>query len=312
VKYDPNGNIVWERRSNPGTVENTFVMTMESDQIYIAANVDSDVYVICYRDDGTQLWDYRFDANRYTLDYPVAIAADSQFVYIAGGLESAPGNIDFGFIKLDRSGVYQYTTSYDHGDDYPAAIALTPNQDLYMTGFSYNNGIPEIVTMKFNYKGQVLWADVFAGTSNNHGRAFALSLDQSGNPIVVGGISNGTDNDFITIKYKSIGSLMWFDVQDFGYDEEAGLLLIDGCDHINVAGVRNWDLRMVTYEPNGSVLGYQRFNTVPNGMDYGYLIDSDRRNNIFIGGVTNDGGYNDYLLVKFGQFFCTVGINKCP
>ena len=131
-----------------------------------------------------------------------------------------------------------------------------PNGEVFMSGFFlHKTGEHRIITIKFRENGRKAWVQTFelSPTSNN-GRGWNIAADDRGNPIVVGGISNGSDKDFITIKYDgTTGQWMWYAMHSFNgnVDEEAKMVVVDPCGNVKVAGASNGDFFMVIYGPNG-------------------------------------------------------------
>ena len=148
-------------------------------------------------------------------------------------------------------------------------------------------------------------------TSNN-GRGWNIAADDRGNPIVVGGISNGSDKDFITIKYDgTTGQWMWYAMHSFNgnVDEEAKMVVVDPCGNVKVAGASNGDFFMVIYGPNG-FLGTDTFGTL--GIESPLFMELDRSGNLLVGGdVLINGQNQDILVAKMSAQFCSYGFRRC-
>lgn len=63
-----------------------------------------------------------------------------------------------------------------------------------------------------------------------------MVIDGSANIYVTGRSSNGTNNDFYTIKYNSSGTQSWAKVYDYVDDDQATALFVDGNGNVFVTG----------------------------------------------------------------------------
>ncbi len=109
--------------------------------------------------------------------------------------------IDMGVVKLNNTGNYQWHTFYGGNDyDYPYALALDSNGDIYIAGVSYatwsgegggplhphssSGSLGDMVIAKLSSAGNYRWHTFYGGSDYDEARA--LTVDTNGNIYVAG------------------------------------------------------------------------------------------------------------------------------
>lgn len=150
IKYNENGNLIWEKRYNSPYNVYDIAKSMSIDNsgdIYVTGisfqhNTGYDYFTIKYRNnDGNVLW---FNKYNYFLDYtdePNAITVDSYGnVYITGKSMNENGDYDYATVKLDIYGHQVRALRYNGGnDDCSIGIVLDSYGNVYITGYSYDS-----------------------------------------------------------------------------------------------------------------------------------------------------------------------------
>ncbi len=91
-------------------------------------------------------------------------------------------------------------------DDIAYAVAVDGSNNVIVTGYScLNSTNSDYLTLKYSSTGVPLWTNLYNGPGG-YDEAWALAVDHSGNVIVTGISSNGTNYDFATIKYICVPS----------------------------------------------------------------------------------------------------------
>ncbi len=88
-------------------------------------------------------------------DYAQAIAADPEGnVYVTGYSDGNGTAYDYATVKYDQDGNQLWAMTYDgpaNGRDIAEAIAVSPNGNVYVTGYSMGNGPGfDFVTIKYS------------------------------------------------------------------------------------------------------------------------------------------------------------------
>jgi hypothetical protein len=107
-----------------------------------------------------------------------------------------------------------WTNIYDAGgggSDGANSLKLDNSGNVYVTGVSgAYGGAHDYLTIKYSSAGLPLWTNRFNGAGNNIDEAYTMAVDGSGDVCVTGrSTGSGSDLDFATIKYSSVGLAMW-------------------------------------------------------------------------------------------------------
>jgi hypothetical protein len=154
----------------------------------------TDVFIAKYSPDGTHVWSRRGGGT--DTDQALAIAVDSAGNVIVvgtfygtadfgGGSRISAGSNDVFAAKYSASGTHLWSQRFgDTGGDAAYAVAVDPNDNIYVTGsFAVkidfgggtlsSAGSSDIFVAKFDAGGAHLWSQRFGGTSSDIGRAIA-------------------------------------------------------------------------------------------------------------------------------------------
>ncbi len=71
----------------------------------------------------------------------------------------------------------------------------------------------------------MVWVDTFDSGNNDY--ANGITIDGNGYIYIVGTMYNGSDDDYLTIKYDASGNVIWIDTFDTGSNEYARGVAVD-------------------------------------------------------------------------------------
>jgi hypothetical protein len=217
VAYSGTGLPLWTNRYNgPGN-------TTDDDAYYIAVDNSGNVIVtgssiglgtgadyatIKYSNAGVPLWTNRYDGPAQSDDFPAGIAVDSSGnVFVTGYSTATNGYLDYATVAYSGTGVPLWTNRYDgaaQGDDSAVGIAVDSSGNVFVTGSSTAaSGYKDYATVAYSGTGVPLFTNLYAAAPNGDALASAIAVDGSGNLLVTGYSSNGSTNEFVTIKYSS-------------------------------------------------------------------------------------------------------------
>ncbi len=211
------------------------------------------------------------------------------------------------FGQLDTAFVRKFNETIA-GNDAATAIASDNNGNVYVTGYTGTNDLPDYATIKINPFGETLWVKTYNGSGNGSDRANAIGLDYLGNVYITGESEGiGSSYDYVTVKYNSNGEQEW--VQRYngtanGIDEAIGLK-IDNLGNIYVTGSSDGigsaiDYVTIKYNSNGVEQWAQRFNGIGNGDDQATAIVLDNQDNVYITGESEGASTGiDYATIKY-------------
>lgn len=132
-----------------------------------------------------------------------------------------------------------------------------------------------------------------------HGR-HAMAVDADGNVYVAGESSNGTDADFLTLKYDEAGQLLWWKSFDSGDKDQARGLAVTPDGGVVVMGqsvATDFDYRVVSYDKDGVERWTATYNSGVADRPYG--IAADYEGAAYIAGYAKSGSNEDLTIMKF-------------
>ncbi|HUT69010.1 MAG TPA: SBBP repeat-containing protein [Dehalococcoidales bacterium] len=185
----------------------------------------------------------------------------------------------------------------------PSNVPPSPlNPDLWNLDYA---------TIKYDSRGNQLWAARYNGPGNNIDEANAIALDKTGN-VYVTGVSrgnrgNGIREDYGTIKYDGNGNELWvarYSGPGDG-DNTATALAVDGKGNVYVTGQSSsqkgdLDFATVKYDSEGRELWVARYNGPGNNVDGADALVVDASGNVYVtGNSRGNKGHDDYATIKY-------------
>jgi hypothetical protein len=228
---------------------------------------------------------------------------------IVAGFSYNGTNTDYLTIKYDGNGNLLWVDRYDNRkNDVARDLARDSTGNIYVTGWSEDSvGVRDYATIKYNTNGVRQWISRYNGPSNSHDTAQSVAIDSTGDVYVTGWSYNGSDFDYLTVKYDVKGNQMW----TARYDNEAGdfghVVRVDNAGNVVVAGRSQssltdltYDVATVKYDTNGNQLWTRRYDRA--GMDdMGLSLVLDASGNSIVAGFSNNGLDVDYLTIKYDE-----------
>jgi hypothetical protein len=219
MKVDASGNLLWARAYGGTSDDAAYCVEQTGDGGYITAGFgynigggSADVVVLKLNSSGGLSWGRRFGGAGWDNAYSIIQTSDGGFA-LAGETESAgAGNRDFLVIKLDPSGSTSWARVFG-GPALDEASSIIQTQDggyivVGGTG-SYGSGGWDIMVMRLNSSGSVVWAKVIGGPGSEWGSSVIPAYD---NGFIIAGYtgSAGAGNtDFLLLKIDDLGNLQW-------------------------------------------------------------------------------------------------------
>ncbi len=251
--------------------------------------------------DGTLLWEKRYNGPANSDDAAKAVAVDSN------------GNVVVtGYSWNVTNGTY-YTAKYAAADgallwerrgpaireiwQNPAklTVAADGSGNVVVSGTSYKGTISHFYTAKYAAAdGALLWERRYNGPANRSDSANAVAVDGIGNVLVTGYSSNGTDNDYYTVKYAAAdGALLWEKRYSgpANSDDSAKALAVDGRGNVVVTGNSGSDCYTASFAAaDGALLWEKRFTGAASVADSPRSLALGPDGTVAVTGSSN-GGY---------------------
>lgn len=308
VKYDTEGNVVWENRYDNGRTGIASDVAIDSDGNVIVTgrlknSNDFDYYTIKYDSTGSEVWSNRYDNVKN--DFGAAVATDKNNNVIVTGNSKASGDNDRDFvtIKYDSNGTKIWKKRYDSGNANSArGIAVGENNDIFITGRKTNNSQRDYLSIKYTKGGQLEWtADYNNIDKRDYG--YGVVVSNNNNPIITG-FSKASDNDrdAFTIKYNgTTGSQIWTQRYDTGSGNAAYAISIDRDGGFYISGYNvnlTADYHTVKYNASGNIQYTKSYDS--GGKDVSTGISVTTNGDLYVTGYGEPSGTDfDYYTIKY-------------
>lgn len=224
--------------------------------------------------------------------YQNSVAVNSSLdTYITAGTQDGRAFV----AKQSSSGSLVWQRIFGTGASFvqPTGIVLDSAGDLYVCAYA-NSGSADIAMLfKYNASGVLQWQrQLSAGSSPNVCYAYDIAIDSSGNPHIIGTISNNDTgaNSLFIAKYNSSGTIQW-QRRSTGTLEDGNGIAVDSSG--NVYGVARYYFDygralVVKYNSSGT-LQWQRDLSLPTVATSNLLaISVDSSANIYVAGTFGD------------------------
>ena len=273
IKYDPYGELFWERHSTMDYARSTSVAIDGEDNVVVLQTTSGvhlfaypgfqgDFGTIKYDPNGDTLWMKRYPNYDYSVFDPSSSATALAIDHLKNIIVTGESYDDYATIKYDTDGDTIWIRRYDGSEyDKPSAMVVGGNGNVYVTGASYLFGSAyDYATVAYNFQGDTIWVRRYNGPlGNGWDKPTSIAIDGSGNVYVTGGSEGlGTYTDYVTIKYSPNGSTLWIKrLERLGEDvplslaaDESGNVFVTGYSSI----FPNYDFVTVKYAANGDTL----------------------------------------------------------
>ncbi|MEW5876153.1 MAG: hypothetical protein AB1752_13355 [Candidatus Zixiibacteriota bacterium] len=325
LKYDPSGNLLWEKRYNgPGSQnDSAWAMAMDGAGNILVTGMSYspgsgyDYLTIKYNPSGDTIWTRRYNGTGSTLDGAEAIHVDgSDNVYVTGRSNGIGTFTDYLTIKYNSSGVMQWNRRYNgpgNVHDKGVAVATDASANVIVTGRSWSNTVrDDAATLKYDASGTLLWERRFNGAADNDDYANALAIDPFDNIIVVGAghDTNSVNLDILAIKYDPSGNILWqrwvdniYNQDDIGYGVD-----LDTASSVYIVG-HSWlasrDLTTIKYSAGGDLRWVKYIHGAGDWHDVGRAIHVDGQLSVYVTGDSwGPGDDYDIMTAKYVALPC--------
>ncbi|HEY3251305.1 MAG TPA: SBBP repeat-containing protein [Ignavibacteria bacterium] len=324
LKYNNNGVLQWSQRYNNalGGYDYGTCITVDANGNVVVGGVTNngagqpyDYLTIKYNSSGVMQWVRTYDGPSGTDEDDIvnSIAADAfGNVIVTGRAGWTNTGYDIVNVKYSASGVGG-ATRYDggeHSDDMGYTVAFDQAGNFYVTGSTIENGVnPEITTLKFSSTNVPVWTKHY---DYAYDVPHDMKLDAAGNVYVTGYSKDGSNYNFITLKYNNNGTQLW--AKRLTEGDVANSLALDGNGNVYVTGYAynsNSDIATVKYNSNGVQIGNVLTYNASTAFERGTSIVSNTSGSVvYVTGLSPTTQSSDVVVIKYSQLVGISNINS--
>ncbi len=318
VKWNAEGNVSWYRTWGGSFSDDALgVWGDDAGNVFACGyteSSDGDDYnmaLVKWDAAGNQLWNRTWGGS--SSDYGCGVWGDrAGNVFTCGYTCSfGAGNLDMMLVKWDAAGNQLWNRTWGGADaDLGYAVWCDDAGNVYTCGstYSYCPGNYDMVLVKWDGSGQVLWFSILWGLPDDH--ASAVWGDGAGSIYVCGYSRFNTDyNDMVLAKWDVAGNLLWRQTWgEAASDDYAYAVWGDGAGNIYTCGEADdpytgyCDMVLVQWDVAGNVLWN---NTRGSTHLMGSGAWGDSAGNVYTCGSTwiSDAGWGILLVKWMGSSF---------
>ena len=323
VKFNSSGIYQWDKRYEgpAGYKDYAYDITSDhSENIYITGIScqsspfeNYDCATVKYNSNGDEIWVRRYNGPGNWWDFARSVKVDlNDNVYITGYSKGINSAYDILTIKYDSAGTEQWTARYNgsFNDSDKAFISeVDENGNIYIIGQTKTVNGYDIITLKYNNSGELIWNQTINGLSNGDDVGRDILIDNS-SVYITGESDNGEfKNDFTIAKYNiNNGDQIWLRTEnertyypsnDFPY-----ATAVDSGNNIYSGGasqgINGYDFLLMKYDSTGNKLWESRYNGEANGDDQIIDIAIDRTGSTYAIGQSQGINSNlDMIICKY-------------
>ena len=218
TKYDSASNLSWNRTWGGAGEDYGYSIVQASDGGFAVTGLTEsygiggsrDMFIAKYELDGDLSWSKTWGDARTDIGRSIVQTSDGGYV-VTGGTDSF-GDQKIFVVKYDSSGEVSWDKTWGGSGGYENGMAIiqTADSGYAVTGSTYFGGVNNMVIIKFDSSGDVLWNKTWGGTGDDEGKAIIQTSD---NGYIVTGYTNSPGSlgaeDMFIVKYDSTGTQLW-------------------------------------------------------------------------------------------------------
>ncbi len=147
-------------------------------------------------------------------DFPVSLfVGKNEDIFITGWTADTAANAKKSYLtaKLDSAGNILYMKERGNAAWNSEGISIVADDfgNAYIVGQPFKNGVvSNIELIKYDPKGNEIWAKIYSNTFNNYLAGSPIRIDAQANIYINANSTDGNNSDCLVLKYDSSGSLI--------------------------------------------------------------------------------------------------------
>ncbi len=247
----------------------------------------------------------------------VASAADSAGNLIVTGFRNLSNSTDDDYwtVKFDSNGEVVWRAFYNrnNGSDQATALLVDDNDDIIVTGYTWNGFNNDIYTAKYSgTDGTVIWEHTYSGAANGNDVGITLALDASSGTLYLGGYTQNSagNEDYLVLVYDNTatgnnppGSVITRGGSAGGNDRVSALAANE--DGLAVTGTSwngtDFDILTIMFEPSGSERWHVRYASTGSYPETGRYVRFDAAGNVVLAATAANPLDFDIYVAKYAK-----------
>ena len=220
LKTDSDGNKLWTTIPDYGLQDDEVTeIEKTSDGGYIISGrtqntTGTDIknaLLIKINSSGTEEWHHMYGTTEGEEANSVKQTSDNGFIFV-GSTTSGPSDFNIYMVKTDASGNTSWEkTIGSSGWENASSVILTADGGYALTGYTLSEGagLRDVMVIKADQNGDILWTQTYGGSRNDAGAAIIQTNDQGF--LVVGRTESFGEglNDLFIVKMDNSGNQSW-------------------------------------------------------------------------------------------------------
>lgn len=267
VKTDSNGKLIWSRTYGTSEADYSEAVLETSDGDFVivgfteATNVDlRDAYMLKISDSGTLIWSKTFGGESIDALTKIVETFDGGLMAVGYSFSFGEDGSDVYAIKTDSDGNIEWQKTYGGiENDWGYSVVNTLDSCFALTGtsLSYGAGNADIIALKLDSLGSVIWSKAYGGIEYESGQSIEQCHD--GNLAITGHTRSfgAGDEDVLLLRLQSDGEVIsataiGSDKGDFGRSikqtNDLGFVI---AGYTNGFGVNHSDVYLIKTDSTG-------------------------------------------------------------
>lgn len=238
IKYDPNGQKLWETQWDSPTHEDDqgqFLEINNAGELIVVGSTSSysgsfynGILVLKFDTTGNLIWESVYQGINDHNNATDVVLDNADNIYISGDSEEGTsGNRDYIALKYNSAGSLQWDAFYNgslNSVDYGNGITVSNSGEVYVVGTSRETGSTiDFTAVKFSASGTFQWSHIENGPDNDWDHGKDITIDPLGYVYATGYTEGGGSNNTTTLKLDpNNGNIIWRNVQTSS-SSDAGL-----------------------------------------------------------------------------------------